>query len=143
MLKCVKNLYKKLRGVRSTNFITYNLDLKYFDVSEFDSPDEIGSGSKMNYDFLRKLDYARGRAGIPFKITSGFRTEARNKLAGGTENSSHLFGLAADIGCSGSRERSIIINALLHSGINRIGIAKGFIHCDVDNNKAPDVIWLY
>ena len=52
------------------------MTLKYFKLSEFDSPDLKGSGSNMNYTFLEKLDQARGLAGIPFKITSGFRTEA-------------------------------------------------------------------
>ena len=35
------------------------MNLKYFKLSEFDSPDEVGSGSKMNYTFLEKLDQAR------------------------------------------------------------------------------------
>ena len=28
-------------------------------------------------------------------------------------------------------------------GINRFGIAKTYIHCDVDKEKDQDVIWLY
>ena len=30
--------------------------MKYFNITEFDSPDEIGSGKKMNEDFLEKLE---------------------------------------------------------------------------------------
>ena len=112
-------------------------------MSEFDSPDEVGSGYKMNRDFLIKLDSARGIAGIPFKINSGYRTEERNALIGGRVGSSHLKGLAVDIGYKGSRQRYLIIQSLMHVGINRIGIGKTFIHCDVDNLKDPDVIWLY
>ena len=55
------------------------MTLKYFKLSEFDSPDEVGSGSKMNYTFLEKLDKARGLAEIPFKITSGYRTKEYNE----------------------------------------------------------------
>ena len=114
------------------------MDLKYFKLSEFDSPDEVGSGYKMD-----KLDYARGIAGVPFKINSGYRTKERNKLVGGRVGSSHLKGLAVDIGYYGSRERYLILNALMQIGITRLGIAQGFIHCDVDKRKDPDVIWLY
>jgi zinc D-Ala-D-Ala carboxypeptidase len=120
-----------------------NLDLKYFKLSEFDSPDELGSGSKMDKDFLEKLDYARGNAGVPFKINSGYRTEEWNTRVGGRVGSSHLKGLAADIHCNNSRDRALIIKALLEVGITRIGIANTFIHCDVDKRKDQDVIWLY
>ena len=142
-MKCVENLYKKLKGLKFTNYTTYNLDLKYFKVSEFDSPDEPGSGYKMDKEFLMKLDYARGIAGFPFVLTSAFRTKARNQLVGGRVGSSHLKGLAVDIAYYGSRERYIILQSLMQVGITRFGIGKGFIHCDVDKSKDPDVIWLY
>jgi zinc D-Ala-D-Ala carboxypeptidase len=119
------------------------LDLKYFKLSEFDSPDEPGSGYLMDKEFLMKLDYARGIAGVPFKINSGYRSKAWNLRVKGKSHSSHCTGLAVDIGYYGSRERYLILNALMQIGINRLGIAKGFIHCDVDKRKDPDVIWLY
>ena len=64
--------------------------LKYFKVEEFDSPDESGSGENMCPIFLKKLDDARGRAKIPFKITSGYRTPKHNTKVGGVKNSSHI-----------------------------------------------------
>ena len=143
MLKCTRYLLKKLRVARFTNHITYNLDLKYFKLSEFDSPDELGSGSKMDKKFLEKLDYARHNAGIPFKINSGYRTKAWNSKVGGRVGSSHIKGLAADIGYNGSRDRYIIVKSLMEVGITRIGIGKSFVHCDVDKQKDQDVIWLY
>ena len=120
-----------------------NSKLKYFQFSEFDSPYEIGSGIKMDINFLRKLDEARHIAKTPFKINSGYRTQEHNLKVGGRVGSSHLKGFAADIGYNGSRERYLIINALIQVGINRIGIAKTFVHCDVDNSKDNRVIWLY
>ena len=117
--------------------------LKYFELSEFECPCELGSGEKMNIDFLHKLDKARHIAQTPFKITSGYRCKEHNLKVGGKVGSSHLKGLAADIGYNGSRERYLILNALIQVGINRIGIAKTFIHCDVDNSKDKSVIWLY
>ncbi|QDP57160.1 MAG: putative peptidase M15 [Prokaryotic dsDNA virus sp.] len=121
------------------------MDLKYFKLSEFDSPDEPNSGSKMDKKFLEKLDYARHNAGIPFKINSGYRTKAWNSKVGGRVGSSHTgdVGRAADIAYNGSRDRYIIVKSLMEVGITRIGIGKSFIHCDVDKQKDQDVIWLY
>ena len=67
--------------------------MKYFKLSEFDSPDLVGSGEAMDREFLSKLDQARSLCDIPFKITSGYRTEAHNKKVGGVSNSSHPFRL--------------------------------------------------
>ena len=144
LLKFVKNLLVKLMAVKSTKSITSNLQLTYFDIKEFDSPDEFGSGYRMDKDFLRRLDTARGIAGIPFRINSGYRTAYHNdKVIQARTGSSHKKGLAVDIGYNGSRERYLILKALMEVGITRFGIAKTFIHCDVDNNKDQDVIWLY
>lgn len=117
--------------------------MKYFKTSEFDSPDLIGSGEAMNKEFLNKLDKARGLAGIPFKITSGYRTPEYNAKVGGVENSSHISYVAADISCTDSAARHIIITSLLSVGLNRIGIADTFIHVDMDSSKAANVIWTY
>jgi zinc D-Ala-D-Ala carboxypeptidase len=144
LLKFVESwLAKLLMELKYIKSGTYNLDLTYFKLREFDSPDEVGSGYRMDTDFLRRLDTARGIAGIPFKINSGYRTAAHNTLVGGRVGSSHKKGLAVDIGYTGSRERYIILKALMEVGITRYGIAKTFIHCDVDKNKDEDVIWLY
>jgi len=89
------------------------------------------------------LDDARGIAGIPFKINSGFRSESQNQYCGGVSNSSHLFGYAADIHCTDSRSRYIIIDALTQAGFNRFGIGNSFIHVDNDPDKNPRVSWVY
>lgn len=124
------------------------MNLEYFDISEFDSPDEVGSGKYMDATFLEMLDDARGWAGIPFKITSGYRTPSHNAYVGGVQaglkskGSSHLFGYAADIACNNSADREIILNAVIEAGFRRIGIAKTFIHVDNDPDKNP-AVWLY
>jgi uncharacterized protein YcbK (DUF882 family) len=86
---------------------------------------------------------ARSRAAIPFVVTSGYRTEAHNFEVGGTQNSSHMKGCAADIACRGSRDRFIIVTALLEAGFDRIGIGDGFVHCDTDWEKPSYVIFTY
>ena len=114
-----------------------------FELSEFDSPDDPGSGKFMQDPFLQMIDDARGIAGIPFKINSGFRSKSHNQYVGGKKESSHLFGHAADIHCTGSRERFIIVDALIKAGFKRIGIAKTFIHVDNDPAKDDQVTWVY
>lgn len=120
----------------------------HFEISEFDSPDEVGSGSNMDAAFLQRLDDARGIAGIPFRITSGFRTPSHNAYVGGVQaglkskGSSHLFGYAADISCKSGADREIIVAALIKAGFRRLGIGNTFIHCDSDPDK-PNSIWLY
>ena len=47
-----------------------------FELNEFDSPDDKGSGKYMDESFLSMLDDARGIAGIPFIINSGFRSKS-------------------------------------------------------------------
>lgn len=123
--------------------------LKYFNYEEFDSPDEDGSGlpttdgGKMSISFLHKLDEARAIAGVPFKITSGYRSEKHNATVGGRVGSSHLKGVAVDIHCKTSADRTKIINALVKVGLGRrLGIAKTFLHTDDDKDK-PAAIWLY
>lgn len=123
--------------------------LKYFNYEEFDSPDEDGSclpttdGGKMSISFLHKLDEARAIAGVPFKITSGYRSEKHNATVGGRVGSSHLKGVAVDIRCNNSADRTKIINALVKVGLGRrLGIAKTFLHTDDDKDK-PAAIWLY
>lgn len=117
--------------------------LKHFSYEEFDSPDVPGSGEYMDDDFLSMLDNARDLAGIPFKINSGWRTIEHNREVGGKPGSSHIVGKAVDIAIRNSRERWIILEALLHVGFTRFGIGNTFIHVDSDDTKDPEVIWTY
>lgn len=122
--------------------------LRYFKTSEFDSPDEPGSGSKMDAGFLRMLDEARHYSAIPYRITSGYRTTAHHlelKRRGypTAKRSAHLHGFAADIAAPTSQARIMILRGLLLAKFNRIGIGANFIHVDDHPEKTPDVCWLY
>jgi uncharacterized protein YcbK (DUF882 family) len=97
----------------------------------------------MDGNFLDQLDKARGYAGTSFVISSGYRCPAHNKAVGGSETSSHLKGLAADIVVKNSGQRYKILSGLIKAGFNRIGIGSTFIHADTDYLKTLDVIWLY
>ena len=96
-------------------------DYKNFTSSEFDSPDLKGSGENMKDEFMELLQDAR---------TSKSR-------------SAHQDGYAADISCTDTKSRWLIINSLLLAGFNRIGIASNFIHVDNHPDKTQNRIWTY
>jgi uncharacterized protein YcbK (DUF882 family) len=114
-----------------------------FTSNEFDSPDAPGSGELMDMAFIELLQAARTEAGIPFNISSGYRTHMHNQFCGGVPTSAHCKGMAADVIAADSRTRFKIISAALQVGITRIGVASSFIHLDNDPDKDPEVIWTY
>lgn len=116
---------------------------RYFNTSEFDSPDEIGSGKNISLLLVSKLTFMRSLYGFPIQITSGYRTKAHNKKVGGKKDSSHLKGLAADIYCTKSFDRFILIQLAFKAGFTRIGIHQKFIHLDIDQTKPESVVFLY
>jgi uncharacterized protein YcbK (DUF882 family) len=123
------------------------MEMRYFSIDEFDSPDLPNSGVNMDNGFLTMLDNTRSKAGIPFKITSGYRTAAyneglRDKGYKASPNSSHLRGYAADIAATDSATRYAILKAAIETGFKRIGIAKSFIHLDNDPEK-QSAVWTY
>jgi zinc D-Ala-D-Ala carboxypeptidase len=96
----------------------------------------------MKADFLAKLDEAREYSGIPFIINSAYRSpEHPESIKNPT--SSHIKGLAVDISVKDSRQRFLVLNALIHVGFSRIGVAGTFIHVDLDLDKSQNVIWTY
>ena len=118
------------------------MHFKYFKYEEFDSPDIQGSGQMMSDSFIKMLDSVREEYGKPIKINSGYRTEEANIKAGGVSNSSHLKGLAADLRVKNSKERYELLTVLMKY-FDRIGVAKSFIHVDIDEDKPQGVIWVY
>lgn len=115
---------------------------KHFKPYEFECCVPKCKIDDMRPEFLRALDNAREFAGVPFVLSSCFRSEEYEKSKGRTGTSSHCKGCAADIRCSDSRKRFIIVNSLIAAGFQRIGINKTFIHVDSDPDKRPS-IWLY
>ncbi len=47
------------------------------------------------------------------------------------------------IECTESAKRFTIVDEALRLGFDRRGVAKTFIHVDIDLDKSPDVIWMY
>ena len=124
-------------------------EIKYFEMSEFDSPDQIGSGKiNMNMKFVQRLDQARESAGVPFKITSGFRSpeyhaELKKRGYHTSPSSEHLKGNAVDIATPDSVARYKILKSLMDVGFTRFGIGQTFIHVDCSTDKSQSVVWDY
>jgi len=114
---------------------------KYFNTSEFDSPDVPGSGKNMQHSTLLMLCEARKIADVPFKINSGYRTKAHNSKVGGVSNSAHLKGYAADISTPNGKHQEKIVRALRQAGFKRFGVYTNFVHADNDPNKKQFVAW--
>lgn len=91
---------------------------------------------------VEMLDKARGFAKVPFRITSGYRTAAENKAAGGVFDSAHTRGLAVDLACYDSRTRMKMIAALIMAGFTRIGAYTSHLHADTDESLPQEVLWL-
>lgn len=115
---------------------------KYFTENEFQKVH--CSIADLDPESLACLDQARKIAGIPFVITSAYRSKEHELRKGRSGNSAHTRGRAFDIACSTDRNRAIIVAAALKAGFTRIGIAKTFIHVDNDYHVLPSPrIWLY
>ena len=116
------------------------MKIKYF--KEYEYICKCGCGKALiNPESLLKLDKARELAGVSFSLNSAYRCEKHNKSIGGVPNSAHTRGFAFDIACIDSVKRYKIIDALLMSHFNRIGVYKDFIHVDDDPSKPKNVIW--
>ena len=122
-------------------FIKEN-NIKHFTTDEFVC--KCGCGQvKVDSELILKIERIREKLGRPIKITSAYRCPEHNKAIGGKPNSAHLKSYALDIAVSNSRERFEIITAALEEGFNRIGVAKSFVHIDIDPDKPQNVIWTY
>ena len=115
--------------------------IRFFKPAEFCC--KCGCGScDVHPQLVVALDLARSKAGVPFKITSGFRCARHNFRVGGKLTSSHTKGLAADIAYADGQQGLLILKALLPY-FDRIGVGADFIHVDIDPDKPSPVLWTY
>ena len=112
---------------------------KWFDRGEFACP--CCDKNRISSELVDRLDSARDKAGVPFKITSGYRCERRNRKVKGKIRSSHLEGFGADISCPSGAIKATVIAALFAVGIKRVGIYKTFVHCDISPKLSTPCIW--
>jgi uncharacterized protein YcbK (DUF882 family) len=123
------------------------MTFKYFKMREFYCP--MTKREEMDMRFVKTLDGARAIAGIPFRITSGYRSkeyqEDLRKRGYPTSRgkSPHEKGVACDIYVKNDMARATILSALQEVGFNRFGIASNFIHVDSDFDRNANRIWHY
>lgn len=88
-----------------------------------------------------KLQNLRDSIGKPVMITSAYRCERHNKSVGGSPNSQHLVGKAADIYVTGMEPVELAKIAYLQ-GFKGIGVAQGFVHIDTRQSDLVK-LWVY
>ena len=114
---------------------------KNFNVEEYAC--KCGCGrADIKAELARKVQEVRDILGRSIRINSGFRCSRHNGNIGASETSSHIDGWAADLQTKGSAARYEMLAAVLPI-FDRVGIAKNFIHVDVDANKTAGVVWIY
>ena len=105
---------------------------KYFKDSEI-----VG----LSPDLVKMLDMARDISGIPYIITSGFRTENTENGITQPDTGAHSRGLAVDLRCRDSRSRFLILKGLFAVGFVRIGDEVDHVHADIDISLDVNVVW--
>lgn len=117
--------------------------VKWFSGSEF-TCNGMGccdKSQKVDHKLVEMLDLAREISKCSYVVNSGYRCPIYNRQVNGTDDSSHIKGLAADIKVAGNYERLKIVRGLMLAGFTRLGIYETFIHVDIDPEK-PECIWL-
>lgn len=91
----------------------------------------------VDYELVKLLEHLRHWAGSPITITSGNRCKAHNERVGGSPNSQHLLGKAADIQVKGWSPEDIY--KVLEEWCpysHGVGLYKGWVHVDVRDKKS-------
>lgn len=118
-----------------TTFIgksTHDIKLGNFYPAEFACPH--CHVVMIHEDLWRAVQMIRDAAMAPVIINSGFRCSIHNQVVGGSENSDHLYGFAADICIPGMTADEVgKIAARFPQTIKRIGVYmnKDFVHIGV------------
>ncbi len=108
----------------------------------------------VDQELMASLDRARHKAGIPFIVTSGYRTDEDNFSAGGVSDSAHTKGLAVDLRCKDSKTCFMLVKSLMDEGFKRFVIGLRFeknefgkdvlsfhnLHVDTDQDKPLPVL---
>ncbi len=100
-----------------------------FLLQEFECKD----GSRqvvLHGELLRRLQLLREALGRPVIINSGYRNPAHNKAVGGSPNSYHLRGMAADIQVPGVSPQALD-RAAAQAGFRGIITYATFVHVDI------------
>ena len=133
--------YVWLKGVDFMAIKTYSRNDKtqlseHFNISEFHCKGEDCGCSETLHDptLTAYLQQIRDHFGKPLKITSGYRCHKHNEAVGGSADSLHTKGQAADFVINGVMPLEIAQFAE-QLGINGIGLYEDFVHIDTRSTK--------
>lgn len=119
--------------------LTDNFYLKEFASKDgADTPEDVLCNLRMVAEQLQILrDYTER----PIKVNSGYRSPEHNEKIGGSKNSQHKLGKAADIVIQGMKPSDTykLIEYLIGKEVLKIGglgSYKSFTHIDIRDNKA-------
>ena len=119
------------------------------DLSEHFSREEFACECGCGFDAVNPglvdvLEWVRSLSGgVPLVINSGCRCPNHNAESGGVPNSPHLRGNAVDIAVEGGKRRYDIVKAAILGGALGVGVAKTYVHIDVDDDTPRPAIWTY
>ena len=109
---------------------------KNFTKSEFECPCGCGQQS-VDMELAEKLQLLRDKVDRPLKITSGYRCITHNAAVGGSQNSKHRYGMAADWRTENRSINPVALGILAQAvGFGGIGI---YWHSDVALHHAGKV----
>ena len=105
---------------------------------DFELTDEVKANL---FELATNLEVLRAHFNAPIIVNSAYRSPEHNQLVGGSKNSQHLLGKAADISIVGihSSEVADAIEFLIEVGLMKeggVGRYNTFTHYDIRGTKA-------
>lgn len=115
---------------------------KNFTKSEFECPCGCGQQS-VDMELAEKLQLLRDKVDRPLKITSGYRCITHNAAVGGSQNSKHRYGMAADWRMVNRSINPVALGIIAAQYFKAVGIywydGCAIVHTDTRDAKAT---WL-
>lgn len=116
---------------------------KNFDLREFRSKDGASFPTEVIFNIQKlasQLQMFRELVKKPITINSGYRSKSHNKKVGGSPNSQHLLGKAADIKVKGLKPKTVYdkLSKLMDNGDllqGGLGLYDTFVHYDIRKTR--------
>ena len=95
------------------------------------------NGLVYDLELIQKLDILREFLGKPVVVNSGYRCISHNTKVGGSKNSQHMLGTAADIKVTGvsPKQLAAIAERIYEKPFGGLGIYSWGIHVDTRTKK--------
>ena len=117
--------------------------LLYLIWSQFDSPDQPGSGYRfMEREPVQLLDRVVHKTKMVLNIQLGYVSPKYARMKGMTTFDSHRVGKAVRIRIKCKKKRMRLVSALILEGVRRIAIDRELIYFDTDDQKQDEMpLW--